>query len=122
MANIAIVEDENVVRINIPLARAGHSVVATRDGRRWLARFGAEDCGLPFPDIFNADDGCDRNPVAAHRRRPLVPIIMISGDPFHPAPTPCFPTKATNPGPGSIAQKPAALLEPVANRLEAAQR
>jgi hypothetical protein len=78
MANIAIVlDDENAIRINIPLARTGHSVVANCDGRKWPARFGAEDCGPPFPDIFNAADGGDRNPAAADRRRPLVPIIMV---------------------------------------------
>jgi hypothetical protein len=102
--------------------RASHSVVANRDGRKRPARLGAEDCGVPLPDIFNAGDGGDRNPAAAHRRRPLVPIIVICGNVFQLAPVPGFLTTATSPGPGSIAQKPTALLESVANCLEAAPR
>ena len=66
MANIAIVDDKNANRINIPRppARAGHSVVASRDGRKWLARF-EPGIATRRSSIFSMPgDGGNRNQAA----------------------------------------------------------
>ena len=128
MAKILIVDDDDAVRttIRLLLERAGHSVVAAGDGRKGMALFEAEDFDLLFLDIFMPGmDGIETMRLV-HAQRPLVPIIVISGNPILPdsGPAPDFLTMATKLGAVSSLQKPfkpAALLEAVANCLEAAQ-
>src|ERR1700744_1834483 len=128
MAKILIVDDDDAVRttIQLLLERAGHSVVAAGDGRKGLALLAAEDFDLLFLDIFMpAMDGIETMRLV-HAQRPLVPIIVISGNPILPdsGPAPDFLTTATKLGAVSSLQKPfkpTALLEDVANCLEAAQ-
>jgi|1186.fasta_scaffold668066_2 hypothetical protein len=62
MANIAIVGDENAVRVTIPLLpeRAGHS---TRDGRKWFARFDAKvvaGSATAISSVANALEAAER--------------------------------------------------------------
>jgi CheY-like chemotaxis protein len=128
MAKILIVDDDGAVRttIQLLLERAGHSVVAASDGRKGLALFEAEDFDLLFLDIFMPGmDGIETMRMV-HAQRPLVPIIVISGNPIlmESAKGPDFLTMATKLGAVSSLQKPfkpAALLEAVANCLQAAQ-
>jgi CheY-like chemotaxis protein len=128
MAKILIVDDDDAVRttIRLLLERAGHSVVAASDGRKGLALFGTEDFDLLFLDIFMPGmDGIETMRLV-HARRPLVPIIVISGNPIpsESGQAPDFLTMATKLGAISSLQKPfkpAALLAAVANCLEAAQ-
>ena len=128
MARILIVDDDAAVRttIQLLLERAGHRVVAAGDGRKGLALFEAEEFDLLFLDIFMPGmDGFETMRLA-HAQRPLVPIIVISGNPM-PSETgaaPDFLQMATKLGAISSLQKPfkpAALLEAVANCLEAAR-
>jgi CheY-like chemotaxis protein len=128
MAKILIVDDDGAVRttIQLLLERAGHSVVAASDGRKGLALFEAEDFDLLFLDIFMPGmDGIETMRMV-HAQRPLVPIIVISGNPIlmESGKGPDFLTMATKLGAVSSLQKPfkpAALLEAVANCLLAAQ-
>jgi len=65
MANIAIVGDENAVRVTIPLLpeRAGHSLVSTRDGRKWVARFDAKvvaGSATAISSVANALEAAER--------------------------------------------------------------
>ena len=83
MARILIVDDDNAVRttIKLLLERAGHSVVAARDGRSGLAQFETDQFDLLFLDIFMPGmDGIETMRLV-HQQRPLVPIIVISGNP-----------------------------------------
>ena len=127
MARILIVDDDNAVRttIKLLLERAGHSVVAASDGRSGLAQFETGDFDLLFVDIFMPGmDGIETMRLV-HQRRPLVPIIVISGILPDSGKMPDFLTMATKLGAVSSLQKPfkpAALIEAVNNCLEAATR
>ena len=126
MAKILIVDDDGAVRttIQLLLERAGHSVVAASDGRKGLALFEAEPFDLLFLDIFMPGmDGIETMRLV-HAQRPLVPIIVISGNPILPegGSAPDFLQMATKLGAISSLQKPfkpAALLEAVAKCLDA---
>jgi CheY-like chemotaxis protein len=128
LARILIVDDDNAVRttIKLLLERAGHSVVAASDGRSGLAQFEADEFDLMFLDIFMPGmDGIETMRLV-HQQRPLVPIIVISGNPILPdlGKMPDFLTMATKLGAVSSLQKPfkpAALIEAVNNCLEAAK-
>ena len=128
MAKILIVDDDDAVRttIQLLLERAGHSVVAASDGRKGLALFGTEDFDLLFLDIFMPGmDGIETMRLV-HAQRPLVPIIVISGNPIlsDSGPAPDFLTMATKLGAISSLQKPfkpAALLDAVSKCLDAAR-
>ena len=125
MAKILIVDDDGAVRttIQLLLERAGHSVVAASDGRKGLALFEAEPFDLLFLDIFMPGmDGIETMRLV-HAQRPLVPIIVISGNPIlsEGGSAPDFLQMATKLGAISSLQKPfkpAALLEAVAKCLD----
>jgi CheY-like chemotaxis protein len=127
MAKILIVDDDGAVRttIQLLLERAGHRVVAASDGRKGLALFETEAFDLLFLDIFMPGmDGIETMRLV-HAQRPLVPIIVISGNPIlsEGGPAPDFLHMATKLGAISSLQKPfkpAALLQAVADCLQAA--
>jgi CheY-like chemotaxis protein len=129
MARILIVDDDGAVRatIKLLLERAGHSVVAVSNGRSGLALLEADDFDLLFLDIFMPGmDGIETMRLV-HRQRPLLPIIVISGNPnlSEQGSAPDFLTMAAKLGAVASLQKPfrpAALLEAVAGCLEAAKR
>jgi CheY-like chemotaxis protein len=129
LAKILIVDDDSAVQatIRILLERAGHSVVAASDGRKGLAIFENEDFDLLFLDIFMPGmDGLETMRLI-HQRKPLIPIIVISGHPIASDADagPDFLTMAIKLGAVSNLQKPfkpAALLAAVAGCLEAAKR
>ena len=129
MAKILIVDDDNAVQatIRLLLERAGHSVVVASDGRKGLAAFEAGDFDLLFLDIFMPGmDGLETMRLI-HQQQPLIPIIVISGNPvtWDSASGPVFLTMATKLGAVSSLQKPfkpAALLAAVTGCLEAAKR
>jgi CheY-like chemotaxis protein len=129
LAKILIVDDDGGVRatIRLLLERAGHSVVTASDGRGGLAHLEAGDFDLLFLDIFMPGmDGIETMRLV-HQRRPLLPIIVISGNPSpsEQGRIPDFLTMATKLGAVSSLQKPfrpAALLSAVAGCLEAAKR
>jgi CheY-like chemotaxis protein len=128
MARILIVDDDGAVRttIQLLLERAGHDVVAASDGRKGLALLEAEAFDLLFLDIFMPGmDGIETMRLA-HAQRPLIPIIVISGNPIlsETGPAPDFLNMATKLGAISSVQKPfkpAALLEAVADGLATAR-
>ena len=101
--------------IRLLLERAGHRVVTAGDGRKGLAQFQAGDFDLLFLDIFMPGmDGFETMRMV-HQQQPLVPIIVISGQPMSSdeAGAPDFLTMATKLGAVSSLQKPfkpAALL------------
>ena len=129
MAKILIVDDDSAVQMTISLLleRAGHTVVSASDGRKGLARFEAEDFDLLFLDIFMPGmDGFETMRLV-RQKRPLIPIIVISGNPMtsESGSGPDFLTMASRLGAVSSLQKPfrpAALLAAVAGCLEAAKR
>jgi CheY-like chemotaxis protein len=129
MARILIVDDDNAVRttIKLLLERAGHSVVAASDGRSGLTLFETDAFDLLFLDIFMPGmDGIETMRLV-HQQRPLVPIIVISGNPVlsDSGKVPDFLTMATKLGAVSSLQKPfkpAALIESVNKCLEAAAK
>jgi CheY-like chemotaxis protein len=129
LAKILIIDDDGAVQatIRLLLERAGHSVVVASDGRRGLAIFEAGEFDLLFLDIFMPGmDGIEAMRLV-HQQQPLMPIIVISGNPviWDSASGPDFLTMATKLGAVSSLQKPfkpAALLAAVARCLEAAQR
>jgi CheY-like chemotaxis protein len=129
LAKILIVDDDSAVRatVQLVLERAGHSVVTAGDGRRGLAIFETGGFDLLFLDIFMPGmDGFETMRMA-HQQQPLIPIIVISGNPttFDSVSGPDFLTMAIKLGAVSSLQKPfrpAALLAAVANSLEAAKR
>lgn len=129
MAKILIVDDDLAVQatIRLLLERAGHSVVVAGDGRKGLAIFEAGNFDLLFLDIFMPGmDGLETMRLV-HQQQPLVPIVVISGNPVT-ADTgggPDFLTMATKLGAVRSLQKPfkpAALLAAVAGCLEDAKR
>ena len=129
MAKILIVDDDSAVQaaIRILLERAGHNVVVASDGRKGLAIFEAGDFDLLFLDIFMPGmDGLETMRLI-HQKQPLIPIIVISGNPvtWDPGSGPDFLAMATKLGAVCSLQKPfkpAALLAAVADCLEAAKR
>ena len=128
MANILIVDDDVAVQVTFKLLleRAGHRIVVANDGRNGLAAFESEDFDLLLLDIFMPGmDGFETMRVV-RQRRPLMPIIVISGRPIasDSDSTPDFLTMATKLGAVSSLQKPfkpAELLAAVAGCLEAAE-
>jgi CheY-like chemotaxis protein len=128
VARILIVDDDSAVQttIKLLLERAGHSVVVASDGRKGLAVFEAGDFDLLFLDIFMPGmDGIETMRMV-HQQQPLVPIIVISGNPIlgESGRGPDFLTMATKLGAVSSLQKPfkpAALLAAVAGCLESAK-
>ena len=129
MAKILIVDDDSAVQatIRLLLERAGHSVVVADDGRKGLAVFEAGDFDLLFLDIFMPGmDGLETMRLV-HQQQPLLPIIVISGNPItsESGSGSDFLTMASKLGAVSSLQKPfrpAALLAAVAGCLEAAKR
>jgi CheY-like chemotaxis protein len=129
LARILIVDDDSAVRatVQLVLERAGHSVVTAGDGRNGLAIFETGGFDLLFLDIFMPGmDGFETMRMV-HQQQPLIPIIVISGNPttFDSVTGPDFLTMATKLGAVSSLQKPfrpAALLAAVASSLEAAER
>jgi Response regulator containing CheY-like receiver, AAA-type ATPase, and DNA-binding domains len=129
VAKILIVDDDSAVQatIRLLLERAGHSVVVADDGRKGLAVFEAGDFDLLFLDIFMPGmDGLETMRLV-HQQQPLMPIIVISGNPttWELGSGPDFLTMAGKLGAVSSLQKPfrpAALLAAVAGCLEAAKR
>jgi CheY-like chemotaxis protein len=129
LAKILIVDDDSAVQatIRILLERTGHNVVVASDGRKGLAIFEAGDFDLLFLDIFMPGmDGLETMRLI-HQQQPLIPIIVISGNPvtWDPGSGPDFLAMATKLGAVCSLQKPfkpAALLEAVADCLEAAKR
>lgn len=124
MAKILIVDDDSAVQMTIRLLleRAGHSVVVANDGRKGLAVFESGDFDLLFLDIFMPGmDGFETMRLV-HQQKPLVPIIVISGNPIPFGSGPDFLTMATKLGAVRGLQKPFkpdALLAAVAGCLEA---
>jgi CheY-like chemotaxis protein len=129
VAKILIVDDDSAVQatIKLLLERTGHSVVVASDGRKGLAIFESGDFDLLLLDIFMPGmDGIETMRLI-HQQRPLTPIIVISGNPIlaDSGNGPDFLTMATKLGAVSSLQKPfrpTALLDAVANSLEAARR
>jgi CheY-like chemotaxis protein len=126
VAKILIVDDDSAVQMTIRLLleRAGHSVVVAGDGRKGLAVFEAGDFDLLFLDIFMPGmDGLETMRLV-HQRRPLTPIIVISGNPvLEPGSGPDFLRMAGKLGAVRSLQKPfkpAALLAAVASCLASA--
>lgn len=129
MAKILIVDDDSAVQatIKLLLERAGHSVAVADDGHKGLAIFEAEEFDLLFLDIFMPGmDGLETM-RRVHQKRPMTPIIVISGRPisWEPGAGPDFLTIATKLGAVTGLQKPfkpAALLAAVTACLDAATR
>jgi CheY-like chemotaxis protein len=129
LAKILVVDDDSAVQatIRLLLERAGHNVVVASDGRQGLAVFESGEFDLLFLDIFMPGmDGLETM-RRVHQQQPLIPIIVISGNPvtWDSASGPDFLTMATKLGAVSSLQKPfrpAALLAAVAGCLEAAKR
>jgi CheY-like chemotaxis protein len=129
LAKILIVDDDSAVRatVQLLLERAGHSVVAASDGRKGLATFETGGFDLLLLDIFMPGmDGFETMRMV-HLQQPLIPIIVISGNPItaDSSSGPDFLTMATKLGAVSSLQKPfksGALLAAVANSLETAKR
>ena len=129
MAKILIVDDDSAVQatIRLLLERAGHNVVVAGDGRKGLAIFETGEFDLLFLDIFMPGmDGFETMRLV-HQQQPLIPIIVISGNPvtWETGSGPDFLTMATKLGAVTSLQKPfkpAALLAAVAGSLEAAKR
>jgi CheY-like chemotaxis protein len=128
LAKILIVDDDSAVQatIRLILERAGHSVVVAGDGRKGLAIFETGNFDLLFLDIFMPGmDGLETMRLV-HQQQPLIPIIVISGNPvtWDSATGPDFLTMAIKLGAVCSLQKPfkpAALLDAVAGCLEAAK-
>jgi CheY-like chemotaxis protein len=129
LANILIVDDDSAVQatIKLLLERAGHSVAVAGDGNKGLAIFEAGEFDLLFLDIFMPGmDGLETMRLV-HQRRPLIPIIVISGRPisWDSCTGPDFLTMAIKLGAVTSLQKPfkpAALQAAVAACLGAATR
>jgi CheY-like chemotaxis protein len=129
LAKILIIDDDSAVQatIKILLERTGHNVVVASDGRKGLAIFETGDFDLLFLDIFMPGmDGFETMRLV-HQQQPLIPIIVISGNPItsESISGPDFLTMATRLGAVSGLQKPfkpAALQAAVAASLAAARR
>jgi CheY-like chemotaxis protein len=127
LAKILVVDDDPAVQLTIRLLleRAGYSVIVASDGEKGLAAFETADFDLLFLDIFMPGmDGLETMRIV-HRKRPTIPIIVISGRPLTPELTaePDFLAMATKLG--AICSlpkpfKPAELLATVEGCLAAA--
>jgi CheY-like chemotaxis protein len=123
------VDDDIAVQttIRLLLERAGHEVVVAGDGRKGVATFETGNFDLLFLDIFMPGmDGLETMRLI-HQQKPLIPIIVISGNPvsWDAGSGPDFLTMATKLGAVRSLQKPfkpAALLAAVAGCLEDAKR
>ena len=83
MAKILVVDDDVAVQttIRLMLERAGHNVIVASDGRKGLAIFETGEFDLLFLDIFMPGmDGLETMRLV-HQQQPLIPIIVISGNP-----------------------------------------
>jgi len=126
LARILVVDDDTAVQatIRLLLERAGHSVVVAGDGRKGLAIFETGEFDLLFLDIFMPGmDGLETM-RRIQQQRPLIPIIVISGNPVTSGSGPDFLATTTSLGAVRSLQKPfkpAALLAAVAASLEATQ-
>jgi CheY-like chemotaxis protein len=126
LAKILIVDDDSAVlaTIQLLLERAGHNVVVASDGRAGLATFESGNFDLLFLDIFMPGmDGLETMRLV-HQQQPLIPIIVISGNPAGSASGLDFLNMATKLGAVTSLQKPfkpAALLAAVAGCLETAK-
>jgi CheY-like chemotaxis protein len=128
VAKILIVDDDSAVQatIKLLLERAGHSVVVASDGRKGLAVFETGDFDLLFLDIFMPGMDGIETMRRVHQQQPLIPIIVISGNPIpgELGGGPDFLSMAAKLGAVSSLQKPfrpAALLAAVARCLDAAK-
>jgi CheY-like chemotaxis protein len=127
LAKILVVDDDVAVQttIRLILERAGHNVIVASDGRKGLAIFETGEFDLLFLDIFMPGmDGIETMRLV-HQQQPLIPIIVISGNPLTSGSGPDFLTMATKLGAVRSLQKPfkpAALLAAVTSSLETAQR
>jgi CheY-like chemotaxis protein len=127
LAKILVVDDDSAVQatVRLLLERAGHSVVVAGDGRQGIATFEAGEFDLLFLDIFMPGmDGIETMRLV-HQQQPLVPIIVISGNPIGSGSGPDFLMMATKLGAIRSLQKPfkpAALLAAVADCLETTMR
>jgi len=126
LARILIVDDDVAVQatIRLLLERAGHSVVVAGDGRKG-SRYSKQENSTAVSRYLHAGmDGLETMRLV-HQRQPLIPIIVISGNPITSdcGSGPDFLTMATRLGAVRSLQKPfkpAALLAAVAGSLEAA--
>src|SRR6478672_243145 len=105
-----IVDDDSAVRsaVRLVLEAAGHTVFVASDGRKGLSILEAENFNLVLLDIFMPGmDGLETMRLI-HQRRPLIPIIVISGRPIasDAGSGPDFLTMATTLGAVSSLQKP----------------
>ena len=84
MANIVVIDDEPaMLRIaGRTLEAAGHVVAAFADGRRGIAHLRTEAPDLLITDIFMPEMEGLETIQAAHRLRPEMPIIAMSGVSF----------------------------------------
>ena len=108
MARILVVDDDTAVQatVRLLLERAGHSVVTAGDGQKGITLFEAGDFDLLFLDIFMPGmDGFETMRLV-HKRKPRIPIIVISGKPIPPDSSPDYLTMAMKLGAISSLQKP----------------
>jgi CheY-like chemotaxis protein len=126
LARILIIDDDPAVQttIQLLLERAGHSVALASDGREGLDAFATEQFDLLLLDVFMPGmDGLETMRMI-HRKKPKMPIIVISGRPFVPdlSPEPDYLGMATKLGAVCSLPKPfkpADLLATVASCLAA---
>jgi CheY-like chemotaxis protein len=110
MARILLVDDDRAIRatVDLLLTRAGHHVVAAADGREGIAKIEAGSFDLLIVDIFMPGmDGLETI-QQVHRRRPQLPVLVISGLIFRSAssPPPDFLSMATKLGAVQSLRKP----------------
>jgi CheY-like chemotaxis protein len=110
VASILVIDDDHAVlaTIKMLLAREGHDVVVTDDGRKGLALFRGGAFDLLIVDIFMpAMDGLETMSLV-HRDRPGTPVIVMSGHAVQSASenAPNFLRMATKLGAVSSIQKP----------------
>jgi CheY-like chemotaxis protein len=110
MARILVVDDDPPVRTTIALllTKAGHDVVAAESGYEGLAKIEAEAFDLLIVDIFMPGmDGLETMRLV-RRRKPDLPIIVVSGQTFRTtsSPPPDFLTMATKLGAVRSLHKP----------------
>jgi CheY-like chemotaxis protein len=129
LAKILVVDDDPAVQMTIRLLleRAGHGVTVAGDGQKGLSAFESEEFDLLFLDIFMPGMDGIETMRHIHRRRPTVPIIVISGRPLVPEASrePDFLAMAMKLGAVSSLPKPfkpAVLLETVEGCLNARKR